>query len=72
VTRAAGPSRSARPLIVLAPGAGAPSTSARMRSWAARLATLGEVVSLDYPYVLEGRRVPDRLPVLVAAHRAAL
>ncbi len=27
---------------------------------------------LDYPYVLEKRRRPDRLPVLIAAHRAAL
>jgi uncharacterized protein len=43
-----------------------------MTRWAGRLATLGEVVPLDYPYAREGRRRPDRLPVLVAAHRAAL
>lgn len=61
-----------RPLILLAPGAGAPSTSAWMAGWAARLGALGEVVRFDYRYMREGRKAPDRLPVLVAAHRAAL
>lgn len=62
----------ARPLLLFAPGAGAPSTSAWMERWAARLASVGDVVRLDYPYVKAGRRSPDKLPVLVAAHRAAL
>jgi predicted alpha/beta-hydrolase family hydrolase len=61
-----------RPLLLFAPGAGAPSSSPWMASWARRLEALGEVVRFDYPYVLAGRRSPDRLPVLVAAHRAAL
>ncbi len=61
-----------RPLVLFAPGAGAPSTSAWMERWAARLGTLGEVVRLDYPYALAGRRSPDKLPVLVAAHRRTL
>ncbi len=61
-----------RPLLLLAPGAGAPSTSPWMRAWARRLATVGEVVAFDYPYARAGRRSPDKLPVLVAAHRAAL
>jgi predicted alpha/beta-hydrolase family hydrolase len=43
-----------------------------MDAWAGRLAVLGEVVRFDYPYMREGRRAPDRLPVLVAAHRDAL
>jgi predicted alpha/beta-hydrolase family hydrolase len=43
-----------------------------MERWAGRLAAVGEVVRFDYPYQREGRRSPDRLPVLVAAHRAAL
>src|SRR5689334_21766896 len=43
-----------------------------MVRWASRLASLGDVVTLDYTYAREGRRRPDRLPVLVAAHRAAL
>jgi predicted alpha/beta-hydrolase family hydrolase len=60
------------PLLLFAPGAGAPSTSAWMARWAARLGALGDVVRLDYPYRKAGRRSPDRLPVLVAAHREAL
>jgi uncharacterized protein len=59
-------------LIVFAPGAGAPSSSGWMRAWAKQLGTLGRVVPFDYPYQREGRRRPDRLPGLVAAHRAAL
>lgn len=43
-----------------------------MERWAARLASIGDVERLDYPYARAGRRSPDRLPVLVAAHRAAL
>ena len=62
----------ARPLLLFAPGAGAPSTSPWMERWAARLGGPGKVVRFDYPYVKEGRRAPDRLPVLVEAHRAAL
>lgn len=61
-----------RPLVLLAPGAGAPSSSPWMTAWARRLAALGDVVPFDYPYMRAGRRSPDRLPVLVAAHRDAL
>lgn len=61
-----------RPLVLLAPGAGAPSTSDWMRGWRTRLASLGDVVAFDYPYMKEGRRSPDRHAVLLAAHRAAL
>jgi uncharacterized protein len=59
-------------LFLFAPGAGAPSTSAWMQSWKAGLSVLGDVVTLDYPYMREGRKMPDRLPVLVAAHEEAL
>src|SRR5688572_16788251 len=59
------------PTILFAPGAGAPSSSAWMRDWAARLSAIGRVVSFDYPYMLAGRRSPDRPPLLVAAHREA-
>lgn len=62
----------ARMLLLLAPGAGAPSTSAWMEAWARRLGALGDVVRFDYPYMKAGRRSPDRLPVLVKAHREAL
>jgi predicted alpha/beta-hydrolase family hydrolase len=43
-----------------------------MRAWARRLATLGTVTRFDYPYMLARKKRPDRLPVLVDAHRAAL
>ena len=46
-----------------------------MRAWRARLASLGdgEVRTFDYPYMRAGkRRSPDRLPVLIDAHRAEL
>lgn len=66
-----------RPLLLLAPGAGAPSTSAWMTAWAERLAPLGDVAPFDYPYMKARaetgkRRPPDKLPVLIAAHAAAL
>ena len=61
-----------RPVILFAPGAGQPSTSPWMRAWARRLETLGEVFTFDYPYMLAGRRRPDRPPVLLEAHRTAL
>jgi len=65
-------SPSSRPLLLFAPGAGAPSASLWMRAWAERLGRIGRVVPLDYPYMKAGRRMPDRLPALVAAHAAAL
>jgi predicted alpha/beta-hydrolase family hydrolase len=43
-----------------------------MRRWAEHLQELGEVETFDYPYMREGRQRPDRLPELIAAHRAAL
>ena len=43
-----------------------------MVAWRKRLATLGQVVAFDYPYMLAGRRSPDRPPALIAAHREAL
>ncbi len=60
------------PAFLLAPGAGAPSSHARMRTFAGLLGTIGLVEPFDYPYALEGRRRPDPLPKLIAAHRAAL
>lgn len=61
-----------RPLFVLAHGAGAPSSSEWMRGWRTRLETLGEVASFDFPYMARGLKRPDRLPVLIAAHREAI
>lgn len=62
----------ARPFFVFAHGAGAPSASGWMRAWRDRLATLGDVVAFDYPYMRAGRKTPDKLPALIAAHRAIL
>ena len=61
-----------RPLFLFAHGAGAPSSSAWMVQWKKRLATLGPTVTFDYAYMREGRRAPDKLPQLIAAHREAL
>jgi hypothetical protein len=60
------------PTLLLAHGAGAPSSSAWMQAWAQRLAAVGRVVAFDYPYMKAGRRAPDRLPRLIDAHREAL
>jgi len=58
--------------FLLAPGAGAPSSQPRMRTFARLLGSIGRVEAFDYPYMIEGRRRPDPLPKLIAAHRAAL
>jgi uncharacterized protein len=59
-------------LILLAPGAGAPSSHPWMRNWKARLSEIGDVETFDYDYMREGRKRPDPLPKLIAAHRKAL
>ena len=43
-----------------------------MRNWKARLGEIGNVETFDYDYIREGRKRPDRLPQLIAAHREAL
>ena len=58
--------------FLLAPGAGAPSSHPRMRTFARLLGSIGKVQPFDYPYMIEGRGRPDPLPKLIAAHRAAL
>src|SRR5436309_4030084 len=58
--------------FLLAPGAGAASSHPRMQDFARLLAPLGSVDAFDYPYMLAGRKRPDPLPQLIAAHRAAL
>src|SRR5690606_30418526 len=67
-----GPMAEQRPLILLAPGAGAPSSSPWMQALAQRLAAAFDVVPFDYPYMRAGRKRPDPLPTLIAAHREAL
>jgi predicted alpha/beta-hydrolase family hydrolase len=43
-----------------------------MQRWSERLSTIGDVEVFDYPYMRQGQRRPDPLPVLIAAHRQAL
>ena len=61
-----------RSLVLLAPGAGAPSSHPWMQSWKKILSEIGEVGTFDYDYMREGRKRPDPLPQLIAAHREAL
>jgi len=57
--------------LLLAHGAGASSTSGWMKRYAGLLGALGTVRAFDYPYMQAGaRKAPDKLEVLVAAHRA--
>jgi predicted alpha/beta-hydrolase family hydrolase len=43
-----------------------------MQDWKRRLSEIGDVETLDYAYIREGRKRPDPLPKLIATHRAAL
>jgi len=43
-----------------------------MQKWREYLSNIGDVVLFDYSYMREGRRRPDPLAALIAAHRAAL
>ena len=58
--------------FLLAPGAGAPSSHPRMRTFARLLGSIGRVEPFDYLYTIDGGKRPDPLPKLIAAHRAAL
>jgi predicted alpha/beta-hydrolase family hydrolase len=61
-----------RRLILFAPGAGAPSSHPWMQNWKRLLSEIGEVETFDYNYMRAGRKRPDPLPQLIAAHRKAL
>src|SRR5437870_1643373 len=43
-----------------------------MQRWKKRLAQIGDVLTFDYNYMIQGRRRPDPLPQLIATHRNAL
>ena len=59
-------------LLLFAPGAGAPSSHPWMQNWKDRLTEIGDIEVFDYAYMREGRKRPDPLPRLIAAHREAL
>jgi predicted alpha/beta-hydrolase family hydrolase len=71
--RLALPSGGGRTAVLLAHGAGAPQDHPFMTSLRKGLAGAGvATMTFDYPYAEAGRRVPDRLPVLLECHRAAV
>jgi uncharacterized protein len=43
-----------------------------MQNWKERLSVIGTVETFDYNYMRDGRKRPDPLPQLIAAHRKAL
>ena len=60
-------------LFVFAHGAGAGQRHPFMVAYARSLAEQGiDVVTFDFPYMVNGRRAPDRPPVLEAAFRTAV
>jgi predicted alpha/beta-hydrolase family hydrolase len=61
-----------RAFFLLAPGAGAPASHPWMQNWKGLLGEIGDVETFDYDYMRHGRKRPDRLPQLTAAHREAL
>ena len=61
-----------RRLILFAPGAGAPSSHQWIPNWKRRLTQIGEAETFDYDYMRAGRKRPDPLPQLIAAHRKGL
>jgi predicted alpha/beta-hydrolase family hydrolase len=61
------------PAILLAHGAGAGQNHPFMTGLRSRLAAAGHpTLTFDYPYMEAGRRAPDRMPRLLACHRAVL
>lgn len=59
--------------LVFAHGAGAGHRSPFMRRFATLLAARGlDVLAFDFPYMAQGRKLPDRPPALEAAFRAAV
>jgi predicted alpha/beta-hydrolase family hydrolase len=60
-------------MLILAHGAGAGQRSPFMVGFAHALADLGvETITFNFPYTEQGRRVPDRRPVLEACYRAVI
>ncbi|MCJ7725985.1 MAG: alpha/beta fold hydrolase, partial [Acidimicrobiia bacterium] len=67
------PAETGGPAVLLAHGAGAGQGHPFMAGLRERLAAAGHpTLTFDYPYMEAGRRAPDRMPTLLACHRAAL
>ena len=62
-----------RPLLILAHGAGAGQRSPFIVNFARALAALGvDVVTFNFLYTQQRRRMPDRAPILEACYRAVI
>lgn len=65
--------KSAGPTFILAHGAGAGQRSSFMVDFARALSSHGlQVVTFNFPYTEQGRRLPDRGPLLEACYRAVI
>jgi predicted alpha/beta-hydrolase family hydrolase len=61
------------PTLILAHGAGADQRSSYMVNTARAIAALGiRVVTFNFLYMEQGRRIPDRAPALESCYRAAV
>ncbi|HJZ71818.1 MAG TPA: alpha/beta fold hydrolase [Vicinamibacterales bacterium] len=70
VYRSAGDDRRARAALILAHGAGAGQRSAFMVDFATALSDMGvDVVTFNFPYTEQRRKIPDRAPVLESCYR---
>jgi predicted alpha/beta-hydrolase family hydrolase len=59
-------------MLVLGHGAGSPMTAPLLAGFCDAIAGLGvATLRFDFPYMREGRRAPDRAPVLIEEYRAA-
>ena len=66
-------SQSSTATLILGHGAGAGQRSAFMVNIARNLAALGiDVVTFNFPYTEQGRRIPDRAPVLESCYRSVI
>ena len=68
-----GPSATVSDTLILGHGAGAGQRSAFMVDFAHALSALGiDVVTFNFLYTEQGRRIPDRAPALEACYRAVI
>jgi len=59
--------------LILAHGAGAGQLSTFIVAFARAIAALGiDVISFDFPYITQKRKIPDRGPALEACYRAVI
>ena len=59
-----------RPRIIFAHGSGAGLAHPWMTRWITALGSIADVCPFEYDYMAAGRRTPDRLPKLLARHKA--